>query len=513
MEGRCHGHHQNRWRERLVQSGEVMSVVGVHDGRFWLPETPDQVVGGLLTIEPGQSPTLELVGQLTSGLRRVRSTRDGGFAVDEYTLIDQEPALTVHGDLFDLNQRVSLLRALTRNRSDRWGGRVADPGRQQLMAAFAVVGDHVSGPEHEFTGIRLRLEGLDEWAALGAFSRATENRGGEIALCHRFDQVVPATACDGSVVDFDWTFNVTGTDSESATMSRRVFLEIRNLPLASWVQLDRRVVTPLVTLLTLCTGRRARILELRARTKGGDWIDIVGRWLETPSSAARLRRHDMLVPRGVIELKHVARWIDRVDALGPLPPVVAASVSTSSHSLETELLQLTTVAEGLHRRIYNDDNTELYADEVAQAREAACNATARLGDHVRDAIDRALTHFGELSYPRRVQQLGERAEQFAPGVTGATNRWKSAVVNSRNLFAHLPGDLGFIGEGNVDQHLAILASLRWTLRVILLGETGLKPETIRARIAEHEPYRYFLDRVRHQAPKIYPTDAMDSGNP
>ncbi len=171
----------------------------------------------------------------------------------------------------------------------------------------------------------------------------------------------------------------------------------------------------------------------------------------------------MLLPLAVLGLPGVAAWLDRVETLGPLPPVVAAAVAGPPRTVETGVLDLTTAAEGLARRLWPDWN-RLTEEGAAAALETALAAVAEQGDEVVDTVRGALQHLREPSYPKRLLRLAERADDVVPKVVGRRteegrpSRWKNAVVSARNDFAHRL-DRGWLDEERLDQYLAVIGSL------------------------------------------------------
>lgn len=156
----------------------------------------------------------------------------------------------------------------------------------------------------------------------------------------------------------------------------------------------------------------------------------------------------MLLPLQALGLTAVAAWLDRVEDLGPLPPVVAAAVAKPPLTLETGLLELATVAEGLARRLWpewnrfsRDEVGRAQAgvdepDEVDRARQSALAAVAEHGETMSAAVKGALEHLHEPSYPQRLEKLAQYAGDAVPGVLGRLteqgrpSRWKEAVVGA-----------------------------------------------------------------------------------
>ena len=481
-----------------------MITSGVHVGTFWLADSPDEVISGHLIVAAGQAPRISVFGELLEQWRRVPPVDGDNQLETAFVSVDlaDQPEVTIHGDLFQLNEPVSLMHARAVDFQRRHGGRVADPGTQTFEGRSALIGVHSDGPSHLFSGVRVRLRHLDQWAGLGRYSQLMPDSD-TVELTHTFANRPPAALANGGTVDFDWELSVSARVSDAATITPHTYLRVQGTAAQTWSGFDHRVVTPLISLLTLATGHRASpiLIELEHH---GRWVQVIGFRTagQETSGGPHVSAQQMLTPYGVITLDHVARWLDSVDRLGFLPPVVAHSVASGPSSLETEVLELCTVAEGLHSRLFPDGRS-LPEDVAEQAKTAARHAVEFLGEDAATKMTNALTHFGDVTYPTRVDELGKLGERVAPGVTGRANRWKRAVADSRNHFAHL-SDPGFLDESSIDKYVTVMASLQWVLRLVLLRETGLDDFTLAQRIAQHDPFRLFIEQARQWAPRVYP---------
>ena len=197
-------------------------------------------------------------------------------------------------------------------------------------------------------------------------------------------------------------------------------------------------------------------------------------------------------------MEGVATWLDSVVRLGPLPSVVARAATTRDDPLETQLLELTTAAEGLHRLIL-PQRKRMTDDQAKEARSKALEALKELVDDVHDAVPAALGHLTDQSYPRRLLDLADHVGQAVPGVTGDTSQWKKRLVSARHGFAHAL-EHGFLNQDNAEESIALLLSLRWLLTGLLLLQTGIDPTALGRRFEDHESYQLFLAQARTWLP-------------
>jgi len=353
-------------------------------------------------------------------------------------------------------------------------GRDGGQDRQSLQARSALLGGHVASDE-VYTQIRLQLRHLDDWAALPGFTlEEVDPRLGWATLTFRGSGPSPVCLADGGRLELEQVPEVEFSAVHGGGIRRVLWLRAVALPKTTADDLDRRFVTPLASLLTLATGTDCPPVAVEIATGSNQpWLSVYHSGLRT-AAAEVLPTHQQLLPLAALGLDRVATWLGAGERLGPLPPVVAAAVAGPGRTLETRLLELTTVAEGLHRRLFPDAGC-LFPERVQAARP---------------------------SFAQRMEQLADYVAAAVPGATGQTNRWKQRVTDLRNEFAHR--SYGFLEAERVPELLAVQQSLRWLLTGLLLLETGLPRDELAAKIEDHQPYRLFRQQARVWLPNIFP---------
>ena len=474
-------------------------------GRFWLADAEEQKVSGRLALG-SEGPRLELDGALTPGMRlkSVATAEDGSTLSNYVPVLEEDELLTVHGEV-DAGvgiEPVTLVDGITTSRT--YNPLSPGAGRQRLQGLYAFRGGHVAGKDELFRQVRVRLHHLDEWASLGGFGREFDQD--KASIIFEQPKVPPVPLHKGGRLDLEQVL-ACFSDVSGGGLMRTVWLRAVNLPPTRWRELDRGLITPLSTLLTLAVDADCPPVQVEVAT-GPDsgWLSIHSSGLRPPPDRP-VPADQMLLPLAVLGLPGVAAWLDRVETLGPLPPVVAAAVAGPPRTVETGVLDLTTAAEGLARRLWPDWNW-LTEEGAAAALETALAAVAEQGDEVVDTVRGALQHLREPSYPKRLLRLAERADDVVPKVVGRRteegrpSRWKNAVVSARNDFAHRL-DRGWLDEERLDQYLAVIGSLRWLLTAVLLLETGLPADALADRFAQHQRYLLFLRQAREWHPDVY----------
>jgi Apea-like HEPN len=201
-----------------------------------------------------------------------------------------------------------------------------------------------------------------------------------------------------------------------------------------------------------------------------------------------------------ISAQILAHWLDRANLLGSLPAGVA-SVWQGSLAVETQVLILTTIAEGLHRAL-NPDRVRFTPDHGKIVQNVATAAVREIDPAAAKAVHGLLNHVYEPCFGTRLQQLAARAEELVPGITGQSNRWKNLVYDTRNEYAHKPST-EWMSEADIGRVITVAESLRWVLRLLLLDQAGLDSQLITASFRDSQRYSFFLRDAAAWQPKIY----------
>jgi hypothetical protein len=273
--------------------------------------------------------------------------------------------------------------------------------------------------------------------------------------------------------------------------------EVVGLPARSYRDIERTIIVPICSLLTLATGQRYSPSEIEVSPEEGTWwpIHSPSQVNENPPASQPLIRPSE------ISTQVIAHWLDRADTLGSLPAAVA-SLFGDSLPIETQVLILTTIAEGLHRALH-PDRTRFTPEHGKDVQNVATAAVRKFDAGAADAVKGFLSHVHELGYGTRLMQLAASAEELVPGITGNTKRWKNIVYDTRNEYAHKPSTQ-WMSEADIDRILTVTQSLQWVLRLLFLDQAGLKSELLTASFRSSQRYRYFLKGVAEWQPGIYP---------
>jgi hypothetical protein len=405
-------------------------------------------------------------------------------------------SLAIYGTI-ENGELVTLPSAFTAGWTERGTGYQS----HRLQAFYALLGDHVDGVDALFTRVRVRIRHLDDWANLPGFTLTPDLAAGKHTLAFEKPEVLPAALANGGRVALEQVVGWEGPGVSGGKLERQVWLNVLDVSAATYRDIERTIVKPLMNLLALSVGTECPTVGMEV-SAGPDspWLTVHHAAMK-PAATAIIPPPRILLPLAKVGLTGVATWLDTTVRLGPLPSVVARAAATRDDPLETQLLELTTAAEGLHRLVLPQSKrmTDTQADE---ARSKVREAIKGLLDDVRDAVEAALNHITDLSYPRRLLDLAQHVGPAVPGVTGDTAQWKKHVVNTRIGFAHAL-EKGFLSAGNAEESIAVLQSLRWLLTGLLLLQVGIDPIALGNCFKDYENYQLFLAQARIWLPAVY----------
>jgi hypothetical protein len=476
-------------------------------GRFWLPEAPDEHVGGWLDDTPW--PQVVLADPLTPAMRETeRSTEaDGQVTITSVPADDDiDPdAFAVHGHLRHPPRRITLVGATSAGRTMVLGGREADAGEQRLRADYALLGGHVPGASTEFDRARLRIGHLDEWAHLPGVSATVATDGSRVQIEYTDPDEERATVPGLGDLVLGTVVTMPQPSVRGANVTRHAELRLELASPLTFEEIWQRFVAPLTTLLSLCVDRDSRAASLDLRTGPDEpWLQVRHPMIDT-TPAEPVAGHEVLYTLEAVTLDNVAQWLTQAPGLAPIPEMVTSVRTRSDRTLANQLLELAAAAEGLHRRLPDQSRTIT----KAQARAARKAAQYAVDPEMQRRVSDALAHLDNPTYAERLHAITDLATQSIPEILGNRELWEMRIKQVRNGFAHqFPKDSA---SDEWQEYLVLLRTLRWVLTTALLNRAGVDPRILAERLRAHEPYRFQLRQARRWTPALYPPSIVEGG--
>ncbi|QLL08997.1 HEPN domain-containing protein [Mycobacterium vicinigordonae] len=436
-------------------------------GTFWQIDTPERRVPGQLVAGGDDRPCLTTDKAIFIE-RQFSFTRTptGGAMVtisgDPEHHVEDFQERTIHGELTD-GSPVTLVHAQGGSRSL---GFLLEPSqaRQRFRARYAVIGEHVKA-DQKYYAIRFLVVGPSWWGV--AEDEAQCAGGGHLRMYRD----------DGS----QW-FEFTG--SASTTFS----------------DLDSGVINAVTTLTQLTTMNDATDADVQVR------IEPKGAWrtVDRGRQSVNDSSHPLLDTQHLTAEKF-AKWIDFRGTTQGLDAAVLDELP--GVAIQTHVLTLGSVAEGLHRRLFGEDEKRvkgLSSKKIEKmrslAREAALTKMTQpeFTDEDRaefgKAINEGFSHINEQTFRSRMNDLLTDAQRSIPSLGRGFADWPDAVSTARNILAHQPSlPKNIDDEQFLDLLIALSYSITWVLRTNMLNKAGFDSPTMQ------EGYRYSSSYGHHLA--------------
>jgi ApeA N-terminal domain 1 len=441
------------------------------NGEFWVPEEPTKTVKGAFKGEPGQKPEVRLVAGLVDD-PQVRVIQGGvAFSSSPADSVRAFLPITVQGQL-ESGESVTLL-----NAQNYGGSGYSFTGPPNYKAHYAILGDrHVSGVDQLLTAIRFRF-GDPYWLA--------HLQGGE---AHAVDS-------DGSMLSVE-----TSDDGNWLVQTAATPAVLRRL--------ESRVVLGCVTLAELALDQDFASRDTQVRIKDGDaWLTVLGPGANTPPKEFD---YDTLLLRDELTIERFAKWIPVNDVMDGIASVVARPIKAL---LQTEVLVVTALVEGLHRRLDEafeqskfPDASRSALDKIRQAaRRTAQDKAADLlnpnldPDQVHTAVMDAVSRFDDVDYLQRATDVVAKVCGVLPEIAEsvAMDRLPVLLKDARNEMAHQlpldeeqePLDVRYL------RWLVVTSVTPWLLRGLLLLEAGVDPSVLHSRHLANNRFLHFRANV------------------
>jgi hypothetical protein len=434
-------------------------------GDFWLPETPGVTVRGEFEAEAGGQPEALLADSLVEDPRMTRSATGGAtFVVGPAGSVKAFLPITVQGRL-DSGDFFTLLNA------QNYGGPGLPFEAPHYKAHYAILGDrNVSGPDQLFSAMRFRF-GHPYW--LGHLQE------GDATAVDSAGSTLSVEAAD----DGNWLLY---TSAIPVTLRR----------------LESVVVLGCLTLAELALDQDFHARDTQVLISDGDaWLTVHGPGADTPPKEFD---YDTVLSREELTVDRFAKWIPLNDTLDGLASVVARPIEGF---LQTQVLVVTSLVEGLHRRLAKTFRQSKFPNASNKAVERIKQAARRAAkdqaageknlppQKVRDAVKDAVGHFDDVDFLERAADVVRKVCAVIPEIAESIDIDDLAthIKDARNEMAHqIPQN--HQKEPLEVRHLRWLVVAQvtpWLLRGLLLLGAGIEPSVLHDRHLANNRFVHF----------------------
>jgi hypothetical protein len=442
---------------RMGVAGQKMGMDLTSDGDFWVPEAPEVRVRGRFTAGSGREAEVLLQGAVVDD-PRVRPTGGGvAFtgAADDW--VQSFLPITLHGQL-DTGEPVTLLNA------QNYGGDGAHFGNPRYVSHSFVRGEHVAGIDQVVNAVRFRV-GHPYWLA------HLEN-GDSYTAEDRATLVVEASE------DGNWLVYI---PPEPASMRRLEVIAVSGTAALMELALDQKVST--------------RETQMRL-DEDAPWITVDG---EAFSTGEPEFDPDSLLPREELTVERLCKWVALNDGLDGLAHAVARPLDGA---LQAQVLVVTTVVEGIHRRLPFEQSKFPEASKAAlRAVLNSVRETARAEAEVHGldpkAVEDSVLFLTDVSYRTRATDIVTEVCAAIPEIGESVVDLPGRITKARNDLAH------HLIQNKKKEPLEVLyvrwlvasSITPWLLRGLLLLRAGVAPDVLHSACLRSNRFENFRANV------------------
>lgn len=429
------------------------------DGHFWVAGTsPDTRVRGKLTAAVGQQPEVVLESALVDDPRVTQASGGVAFTASAGEAVASFQPITLLGQL-DTGEVVTLVDA--RNH----GGDGAHFGLPRYLCWTAVRGALVNGSDQLYDAVRFRVDS-PHWLA--------HLRNGE----------------SSTVEDNQSTLRVEASGAGN-------WLVYESAAPETLRQLGARVALGCLTLARLVLNSGLVISAIQIRTDPANpWLTVQGpTHYQEPGL---IDDQDVLLAPVELTIERFAKWIELHDGLDGLDSAVALPLQGA---LQAQVMLVTSLVEGLHRRLPYEQNKfplatfpRATAKALSKILQAARDATGAPADDAgldRKAVAESILFLTEVSFRTRAKDIAAAVCTAVPEIAESIADLPDLLTAARNDMAHQLK--GKSKEPLADRHqrwLIVTIVAPWLLRGLLLLHAGIAAETLRTGYGSHEPFQF-----------------------
>lgn len=393
-------------------------------GYFWLPNAPDQKLGGMLRVSETGKTTVDVFGAFGGPgelLANPSVKRPRILGVTE-------------------NDRVTLDDCLYTAKTMRFGTRLST---STIHAGTLLRGAHYDeGKTITFSRLQFSVDGLDEWLHISGFRVDHRPDEGRATISFENPKDIICDLSDGMALTFGFHGKILNLPLlTEATITQKAFITLTSKvlrPLDQFVDIVRKlnnflcfVIDETVSIDSL-TGYSSEVVHtVRDNDQYELPMPIYYESLPSAHEKPKITNHHMLLGyyRIVDSLTGILRaWLNHYEVLGPAFDLYFASKRIQY--LDTRFLLLAQAIETLHRR--NSPGTFMPDGQFQELIQTIMKACPR--EHEKWLTEK-VRYANELSLRKRLQQMLDPFRSYY-GDPKKIDSLISRVVDTRNYLTH-----------------------------------------------------------------------------
>jgi len=449
-------------------------------GYWWLPENPDEKVGGIASFSPSDGVSLELFSTLNEDPEYMGS---GNVFRPDF----------IHGITTE-GERVTLKNCIrgSYSMSSSQGTGVANSSYQAISL---LSGAHFT-EQINFDRFRVQFPLLTKWAGVtGVNYSGSVFEGGEVSagdtfeITYEFPESITAELEDAELkLIFNADFNMGRVGGVS--IDEEVYFDI--IPDSDQVSYNDSIdySGTLQDFITLATGKEVQASMMIGRLEreeqpGYNDVEVLFSTsgdLKLPDSLHPLKANFVLADIVDDFSELMNNWFQHYEELEPVYNLYFSVQYNSEMYLQNQLLSLTQAIETYHRReiggqyLFDDEFEEFY-DELCEI------IPDRFDESFQDHLEKGTFKYAnEYSLRKRLSQLVSEQENILDELPMDIKASVNEIVNTRNYLTHY--DEGISPRADTDELHPLILRLRAILETVLLSNLGIPEDQIVERLQQ-----------------------------
>lgn len=445
-------------------------------GYWWLPDDPDEKVGGIASFTPSDGVSLELFSALNEDPDHM-----GSGNVFRPNFIH---GITTEGD------RITLKNCIRDSYSMSSG---VTSSNYQAVSLFS--GAHFT-EEVNFDKSRIQFPLLTKWAGVtGINYSGSALEGGKVSAGDTFEisyEFPESITAELEEVDLKLIFNADFNMGRvgGASIDEEAYFDV--IPDSERISYDEVIdyCGTLQDFITLSTGKEVQASKIIGRLKredrpGYNDVEILFSTsgdIKNPDSLHPLKANFVLADIVDDFSKVVNNWFSHYEQLEPVYNLYFSIQYNSEMFLQNQFLSLTQAIETYHRReiggqYISEDEFEEFYDDLCEM------IPDKFDDSFQDHLEGGTFKYAnEYSLRKRLSELITAQEkilkQMPMEVKGSVNE----IVNTRNYLTHY--DESISPRADTDELRPLILRLRVILETVLLANLGIPEDQIVERLKQ-----------------------------
>ncbi|HJH27711.1 MAG TPA: hypothetical protein C5S37_13335 [Methanophagales archaeon] len=441
-----------------------------YEGKWWLPDKPEEKIIGTLKYTPGKEVVLDL---------------EGSF-----------------GDLRDIKERPTILgfspegKYITLYKCVGPWTSYHIPGypKSSFHAIYVFIGAHFQKKEDiKFKRLYVHYSHLNEWVDISGFEKEHDIQHlfdkEEKEIKYKLPKSIQAAINDDYKIFIDFRAYPESSEQE-VCIKQRTYIKIEPSEERSFGEF-LNILHHIQNFLSLGTMKPVYPLTIEGITEANNPVEIFYSLPYTSKAPMKLPPFDMLFTFKDISDRFevfLRNWFEKADLLEPVYDLYFGTLYTPDMYIQHQFLSLIQAIESFHRRRYG--GKYLPDDDYKRVRDVLENAIPdEVENNHRQSLESRIRYGNEFSLRTRLKEIFDKYQENLNEFIERKEAFIGCVVDTRNYLTHYEEDPEkCVARGEDLYHF--IQKLKILLEICLLTELGFSSEEIKDLFSRNRRFRH-----------------------